>query len=230
MLLWTSLEGSAGGGPSPPTTPLLVLDFVNGIYQVNGADFTLADVIDKPSFVTGGSLQLRFANETTRGSGVPNVIGDALAALVPNPAGTFVLDWEELSGTFTGIPFSVQDGAGDPDAVTQLLQFQRSGGGDGSGVYVLEDDGSDFRDVNLLALSGLGRRQLAMTVASTKMIGSVDGQSTIASGFVGSVDPTCDTASFGSLSGDWLFDELNILRLILYPERPDSDLPSLSAL
>lgn len=236
MLLFNSLyaHGSGGGGGPHYPGALIALDFGLGIYEVGEVARTLADVIDKPTFVTGGSLQLRFANETTQGSGVVNLIGDALAAVVPDPIGTFLVDWEELITSFESIPFSIQDGAGDPDFNYQNnLQFQRSGGGGGTGDYVFENHkpGPILRDVNLIALSGSGRRQVAATRVLAKLIASADGQAAVDSGD-GSIAYTmaADTASFGSFSGDWLYNEINVLRLLLYPERPDADLPILSAL
>lgn len=242
MFLFTSLLGVGGGSNAivlPYPGSLLALDFVNDVYTVGETFYTASDVIDKPSFVTGGSLQLRYANETTRGTGVPNIIGDALAAIVPNPIGTFLLDWEELITNFTSIPLSIQDGAGSPTfSWENIVQWQRSDGGGGFGNYVYErgsSGGSVLRDVGdlggLNALSSPGRRQVALTRTLAKLVGSADGQTAVDS-TDGSIVYTmaADTASFGSFSGDWMYNEVNIRRLLFYPEVADVDLPALSAL
>lgn len=228
-----------GGGGSPPTYPgaLLALDFVNAVYLVGGVAVALGDAVDKPSFVTNNGLELRFANETTQGTGMPQLIGSALAVIVPNPSLTFVLTWEEINAsTGSTIQFVAADGGGDPGFPWENWIFMGNGSTDVLFTYcIAQNDLDTERDINAYSYGGIppGIHRAAFTRTTAKYVLALDGNAAQ----TGTSDPggtqpamALTNVSFGGWPGDWLNNEANIRSLIVYAPAADVDLPGLSAL
>ena len=224
--------GGGGGGGYPGA--ILAFDFVNGLYFVNEVAVAVADVIDKPGFVTGGVLALRFANETTQGSGVPDIIGDAIAAITPNPEVTFIVDWVETNSNFQSIVFCLGDSStsGTPSYLN-TFEIDRANTGNGGGVYPF-DAKSGFGSLRDIFDTGgtrpAGRHRIAVTRTDAKLIMSIDGEATVDSGSGPQASLACDRAGFGSAVGDYLWNEIDIRLFLVYPPADDADLPTLSAL
>lgn len=219
--------GGVAGVPYPGA--IIALDFKNGLYLVGGMPVALADAIDKPGFVAGGALQLRYV------SVVPNddlvfIQGDALAALGNNPQGTFVFDWTEFSSDEMDSPaftFVMQDAG-----FNSALFWERQGIAGAHELFIEDLSLTNERDINnYLAYSiTLARHRLAITRDNSGLRASCDGLAVVTASGSAMTDMSVAYAIFGGQLGNNLNSEQDINSLIVYAPVDDAVLPTLSAL
>jgi hypothetical protein len=214
---------AASGGGSVPEGALVHLDFINGLYFVEGTDPpAVGDVLDHPEWIGAGGLELRFANETTIGTGIAHVLGDALTTLL-TANWTAVIEFETLADDGSEHVFSVQSAA----PLWEDAMWARADNSSFIGVFET-NGGITSREINAAGLVSAGVHRIAITRTDAKLAVSVNGATaTVDSTSSPSFVP--ETATFGSYHGDWLSNEVNIRSLTVYAPRADADLPSLSA-
>ena len=77
-------------------------DFIDGLYRVGGVTVTAADIVDDPGAIDASGLHCDNVTEV-------NIIGDFLTQLLGNAnAMTMILEYEELTGSGSRVPFSMQ--------------------------------------------------------------------------------------------------------------------------
>jgi hypothetical protein len=225
MILGIVAAQGSGQGQAPPAwvpaDAILALDFVNGRYWTGGSvEAAAADVINHPDLVTANGLELRFADESTAGDVVTDIIGDALAILLMLDW-TLVIEYERLDDTSQPLLLEMDD---DPPSGHTLMIYT------GSGFLTAADaTPSDFgRIISADDQSPAGIHRVAVTRTDSHLAISVDGSA------AKSPDETLsglavERAALGGEPGDFLFDECNIRSLTVYPAQIDSALPELSA-
>lgn len=215
----TSAGGSSSGSLYPGAD--LVIDFIAGVYGVNGEDVAAADVIDHPELIVGDGLDINFSPDDI----AVDIIGDALAVLL-TVNWTLVLEYEQASSNFQTKMFTMTE-----EGTSKTLEIDRLGASS-KRIYALDKVTTLLvREINSSALNGTeaGIHRVALTRIDSKFVLSRDGEAIVDSGESLS-GVTLDYATFGSYHGDSVWDNCKIRKLIVYPPQDDSELPVLSAL
>ena len=219
----------AAGSPAPEGA-LVFLDFVSGVY-FDGALAAAADVIDVPEKINPGTgLELLYAGETTQGSGVANIIGDALAALLTFNW-TVVIDYDEQWDTGNTKILTMVDGATTPSELGNYIEIGRDNEGGDHALYADENSsiGGDTRGAHSTGSRLSGRHKIAVTWTDAKIAISADGDTAVTDTTAGSA-LTATVATLGGFKGDYLYNDTIIRSLTLYAAQSDAALPALSAL
>lgn len=211
-------SGTSGGGSSYPDA-VAVADFILGQYFIDGNAVAVSTMIANPEFITGSGLYINWdvAGAYTR------AIGDFLTKLIAT-------DW-------TMVLEVTEDDAGTMHPLT--LADENTGGADldnlifstaASSVSCTDDPdpgASRFVSVGSVAARPAVRR-IAATRTDSKLVISVNG-SAINSDTTATSTPSYNKAILGADDGDTFpFMKGHIRRIIVYPVKADSELPTLS--
>lgn len=204
------MNGSGGGREA-------FVDFVNGVYSINGATVTAADVIDNPSRVGVDGLFINSNEE----DGTVGIIGGLLTRLL-ELNWTLVLEVEMLDADFAARLLGMRNG-------DDFFQINRRDSGDSLAMLV-QDVAFSFRENLDTTGYGIGIHKIAVTMTPTLLATSVDGN-----GAVSDTNPMAVTslvdAAFGDYFGEtFATNDFYVRSLNIIDPVEAAGLPALSAL
>ncbi len=214
-----------------PADAILFMDFVNGVYAIDGSAVAVGTMLDAVSKINPGvGLEILLSTETTQGSGVANLIGDALATVLAAYATgcTSVIDFEvpaDTPGLITLLSM-VRDDWQD------TLDF-----GDGVSINRREEffgNECQIADTARTANDGVahatGHHKLAATRTPSRVAISGDGDQPVADETDEGASINANAATFGGFTLAYLDNEVTIRSFALFAAQADVALPGLSAL
>lgn len=210
---------SGGGGGNPYPDSIGVADFITGDFWIGSTQLSAADVIDNPSYITASGLQIVDTQPN------PTHILGALLDLLTTMNWTIVLEWQDVFPNDGTVPLWIAN-------TTTVAEEQ---------TFIESDNTQvDFYDQPVPGLdrqvtkSGLPAqpvtRRAAITRVASKFAVSINGGS-VTSDTAGTGAITAyDSAAFGGApDSSSITLDVNIRRLIIYPEQSDAALPGLSS-
>jgi hypothetical protein len=222
------IVASQAGAIALPASALVELDFVNHVYSVAGELVAASEVIDHPEWITDNGLEVLWSNETTEGSGIAHLIGDVLATLLTLDW-TIVLEYQEFFDGFITRPFTMLDG-GDVTFIEEL-SLARGNGSDLLRITVQDFDDATpdvFRFVGGGASHGIGIHRIAVTRTNDRLSISVGGEA-VRTSTAASTTLALINATIGGNHEGWLFNEMILRSLVIYPAQGDPALQVLSS-
>lgn len=209
------LGGGAGGGT------LAHADFINGTYSVSGSPVTAADVVDQPGLIGASGLSI----DSSSGTGTVEIIGGLLAALL-TANWTIVLEIEAVNANQKLVPLALYNSTEldqfiierfdnlSPENIMRATQINRN---------------FDQRQATDMTIYGIGIHKLAITMSSTTLAMSVNGNAVVEQVAAAPVPYDPLAAFFGDFqsgapTGTCFIRSLSVLDPVL-----SADLPALSA-
>lgn len=229
MLVTISVQFPRTAPVSAPD-PFGSLDFVNGVYTLDGVSLTAADVVAHPEYIVAQGLQDTDFPTYADGNSV-DIIGDFRDAMLSGER-TVLVEYEELTSSGQSIPLSIQNGA-----LTHVWQLTRNNSA-GDNALIYDKTADPQRDINTQftdpVISGLvqGIHKFAVTRTTARLRASINGSAVLVPVFgtdTSQAGFTATTVSVGGFSADAASNDLYLRKLQIWEPLDDEFLPILSA-
>lgn len=157
----------AATGRQSDTGPVTLgaIDFVNGVYAIDGSTYAASDIVDKPDRIGASGLEILEDDF----DGVVEAIGPLLALLV-SANWSLVLEYQELTSTFSTNPIWL----GDAPAFENTLYIERRSPGAGLLMEASETT-NILREVQVSGPFGPAVYKVGLTRTPSKLALCVDG-------------------------------------------------------
>lgn len=211
--LLTVINGGGGGGG---LNALASIDFVNGVYTIDGASVAVGDIIDNPGAIDpSGLLVPEF--------GTPiEMLGDLLALML-TANWTIVFEFEIFS--LTGQIWMLSLCEFPVDGTRDMIQFWKMG--PGNILQVFDDTGPGAtREVNLAAAT-IGIHKVAIAREDNRLSASLDGGAVVTDTNNEPIT-SLTNATFGGFTGIGNDRDFYVRSMAVYDLQDDSVLPDLS--
>lgn len=229
MLIVTALRRNFTGDP----TPIGTLDFVSGIYELNGATLTAADVVSHPEWITASGLPNTDFPDYIDGKTV-EILGDFKSAML---GGNFsaLIEYDQPDNSLDSYILTVH--TTDNADILQVQRDRVSSNNYGFIYDIANDDGGTQRDIDTASTSpvisnlGTGIHKIAITRTAGKLRASINGSDALSptNGYDGSQSGfSADRVVVGGFYDDFAFGEFYLRKLVLYSPLSDTVLPTLT--
>lgn len=213
-------DGGSGGGAGDLSDAVAYFDFVNEVYEIDGAPVTVGDNIDRDDLIVPGSGL--FIDWDVSGA-FATVIGDLLAKVIASEW-TIVMQAVEENDTGNFPLLDVFAAATTHDA---LLFTTQSSSFANISVTTPGLDGDAFAQV--VVTDRPNRRRIAVTRTAAKVVISANGSAIVSDPTA--TTPSYDSARIGAQKGSTFPDMKGYIEhFIVLPVRDDTDPPALSDL